>query len=163
VTQINNALATAGAGNASLAAAGIQASVNSSGQLSFTSSKAFMVTSGSAGATTLLGAASNYDVSLGQNRFIGPEGVGHGQARGVVARVDDALTGRNLVNGLRLELSIGIQVILRLQGRDVSQNIKGHLLHSSKLELKVGLIPARRTLSAWSLLTNCLSVGNWGT
>ncbi len=66
VTQINNAIATVGAGNASFAAAGIQASVNSSGQLAFTSSKAFMVVQGGAAAQTLLGTANNYDVSQQQ-------------------------------------------------------------------------------------------------
>ncbi|HLN01113.1 MAG TPA: flagellin [Bryobacteraceae bacterium] len=67
VTQINDAIASVGSGNASFAAAGIQASVNSSGQLAFTSSKAFMVNSdGFAASGTLLGTANNYDVSQQQ-------------------------------------------------------------------------------------------------
>lgn len=59
VTQINDAIATAGAGNAAFAAAGIQASVNSSGQLAFTSSQAFSLVQGGTAATTLLTNANN--------------------------------------------------------------------------------------------------------
>ncbi len=68
VTQINAAIATAGAGNASFAAAGIQASVNSSGQLAFTSSKAFSVAAagGNTAAGLLMGATTNFDVSAQQ-------------------------------------------------------------------------------------------------
>jgi len=59
VTQLNAAIASAGAGNASFAAAGIQASVNASGQLAFTSSSAFSVVQGGTAATTLLTNTAN--------------------------------------------------------------------------------------------------------
>jgi len=59
VTQLNAAIASAGAGNAAFAAAGIQASVNSSGQLAFTSSQAFSLVQGGTAATTLLTNTAN--------------------------------------------------------------------------------------------------------
>lgn len=56
VTQLNDAIATAGAGNAAFAAAGIQASVNSTtGDLTFSSNQAFSVQEASGGAATLMG------------------------------------------------------------------------------------------------------------
>lgn len=56
VTQLNDAIATAGAGNAAFAAAGIQASVNATtGDLTFSSNQAFAVQEASTGAQTLLG------------------------------------------------------------------------------------------------------------
>jgi flagellin len=66
VTQLNTAIAAAGAGNASFAAAGVQASVNSSGKLVFTSNQAFSVTpdagAGGTAATALLGSATPLSV-----------------------------------------------------------------------------------------------------
>lgn len=59
VTQLNNAIATAGAGDASFAAADIQASVNSNGQLAFTSPNSFSVVQGGTAATTLLTNTAN--------------------------------------------------------------------------------------------------------
>ncbi len=56
VTQLNDAIATAGAGNAAFAAAGVQASVNSTtGALTFSSNQAFSVQEASGGAETLMG------------------------------------------------------------------------------------------------------------
>jgi len=66
VTQLNSAIASAAAGNASFAAAGIQASVNSSGDLVFTSSQAFSVApdagAGGTAAGVLLGSTTPLSV-----------------------------------------------------------------------------------------------------
>jgi len=66
VAQLNSAIASAAAGNASFAAAGVQASVNSSGDLVFTSNKAFSVApdagAGNAAAAALLGSSTPLSV-----------------------------------------------------------------------------------------------------
>ena len=66
VTQLNTAISAAAAGNASFAAAGIQASVNSSGDLVFTSNSAFSVApdagAGGTAAGALLGSTTPLSV-----------------------------------------------------------------------------------------------------
>lgn len=66
VTQLNSAIASAASGNASFAAAGVQASINSSGDLVFTSNKAFSVApdagTGNAAAAALLGSSTPLSV-----------------------------------------------------------------------------------------------------
>src|SRR5581483_2292684 len=64
--------------------------------------------------------------ALGQHCLARAHAVGNGEAGRVVAAVNDAQAGGDLVNGLLLESAVYPKIILRLQRSNVRINTKRH-------------------------------------